>query len=66
MKHIQKHKTKKAYSLSGFKDLIFGNKSPFSHERWGHQVDDICYALENKNRVKLTVVDGRITKVALL
>jgi hypothetical protein len=66
MKHIQKQKTKKSYSLSGFKELIFGNKSPFSTERWGHQVDDICYALETKNKVKLTVVDGRITKVVLL
>lgn len=66
MKHINTHASRKIYTLSAFKELIFGNKSPFSQERWGHQVDDICYALESKNKVKLTKLNGKVTKVSLL
>lgn len=66
MKHINTHKTRKIYTLLAFKELIFGNKSPFSPERWGHQVDDICYALETKNKVTLTIRDGNIKKVTIL
>ena len=66
MKHINTHATRKIYTFPAFKELIFGNKSPFSQERWGHQVDDICYALESKNKVKLTKLNGKVTKVTLL
>ena len=66
MKHINIHATRKVYSILAFKELIFGNKSPFSPERWRHQLDDICYALETKNKVKLTMRDGKVTKVTIL
>jgi hypothetical protein len=66
MKHINTHSTRKIYTLSAFKELIFGNMSPFSQERWRHQVDDICYALESKNKVKLSISNGKVTKVTLL
>ena len=66
MKHINTHALRKIYTPTAFKELIFGNKSPFSPERWGHQVDDICYALESKNKVKLTMSDGKVTKVSIL
>lgn len=66
MKHIKTNATRKVYTLSTFRELIFGNKSPFSPERWGHQVNDICYALESKNKVKLTVNNGKVTKIAIV
>lgn len=66
LKHINKNATRKIYSITDFKELIFGNKSPFSAERWGHQLGDICYALETKNKVKLAVSKGKITKVTIL
>ena len=66
VKHINTHASRKVYSLTAFKELIFSNKSPFSPERWGHQVDDICHALESKNKVKLTISDGKVTKVSIV
>lgn len=66
MKHINKHTTRKTYSVSAFKALMFGNKSPFSRERWNHQVDDICYALESKNKVNLSISNGKITKITII
>jgi hypothetical protein len=66
LKYLAKHTTRnKKYTYAGFKNILFGPDSPFSEERWKHQVEDICYALESRGRITLSKsnTSGRILSI---
>jgi len=53
-----------------FKSMLFspinGEKSILRMGAWRTQFDDLCYALESKNKILLEIQNGKIAKIKLL
>jgi hypothetical protein len=61
---------KKTVTLNTFKTMLFSNTdlSPrlLKRKDWIHQLNDLCYALEAKNKIMLILSNGYIKKIKLL
>lgn len=64
------HNGKKTITLNKFKAMLFSNTdlSPrlLKRKDWIHQLNDLCYALEAKNKIMLILSNGYIKKIKLL
>jgi hypothetical protein len=69
-KNANIHKGYKKVKPLLFKKMLFnsidGVKSLLKRKQWHAQFEDLCYALENKNKILLELKHGKIFKIKLL